>query len=228
MFKVSLPIVLQLALVATPAAAQTLSQPGLSTPGRASLAELQGGPASWHARVLTALGGAVVGAGVGFFTSQVFTGDWDEDPGRYQVDRSLWAAVGGSVGFVVGFTVPLAGTGRAAPTRTPGLRGGRFALTAVEMDGKGLKTAYEAVEVLRPEWLITRGTHVLNEAPQERIEVYLDNIRLGGVQSLREVSAEIVGSMHFLDAGAASVRFGAGHSHGAILVVAKGGAPSHR
>ena len=45
----------------------------------------QGGPrgASWHARLFSALGGAALGAGVGYFSSQVFRGDWDEEPGRY-------------------------------------------------------------------------------------------------------------------------------------------------
>jgi hypothetical protein len=180
-------------------------------------------PAAWHSRLLSALGGAALGAGVGFFASQVFTGDWDEEPGR-EVDRPVWAAVGGSIGFALGFTVPLPGRGRApAPAPLRGLRGGRAAITADEMRGRGVRNALDAVQLLRPEWLSDRGYHVIGEEADERIRVYLDDVRLGGVPALRDVSIERIESLHFLDAGAATARWGAGHSHGAILIIAAGG-----
>lgn len=173
-------------------------------------------------RVLTALGAGALGAGIGFFASQVIRGDWEDTGG---VDRPVWAAVGGSIGFAVGFSFPLAGQG-ARPDPSRDLPGGRFVIREEQIRGTGVKTAGEAVELLRPEWLRVRGTHVLGEdADDETIQVYLDNVHLGGLRFLDDIPANTVRSIHFLDAAAATLRFGAGHSHGVIFIVAKGGLP---
>lgn len=180
-------------------------------------------PAAWRSRLLTALGGAALGAGAGFFASQVFMGDWDEEPG-HEVDRPVWAAVGGSIGFALGFTVPLPGRGQSpAPAPMRGLRNGRSAITPDELRGQSVTNAFDAVQLLRPEWLTERGFHVIGEEADDRIQVYLDDVRLGGVRFLRDVSIERIQSIHLLDAGAATARWGAGHSHGAILIIAAGG-----
>jgi hypothetical protein len=187
----------------------------------AALTPVQGKNTAWYSRVLSALGGAAIGAGVGFFASQVFTGDWEEAPGR-EVDRPAWAAVGGSIGFAVGFSFPVGGRGRQ-PQLARGLRGGRYQLNPDEWRSRsGINNALEAVRLYRPEWLNERGVHILT-APDEGVVVYLDDVRLGSVDTLRDLNIQIVRSMHYLDAGAATSRWGAGHSHGVILVVANGG-----
>lgn len=178
---------------------------------------------SWPGRVLTALGGAALGAGVGFFASQVVRGDWDDASGG--VDRPVWTAVGGSIGFALGFSLPVGGRGvRPDPSRR--LPGGRSVIRADEFRGTGVKTAAEVVELLRPEWLRQRGTHVLGESPDQTIQVYFDDVHLGGLRFLGDVSASTVRSIHFFDAAAATLRWGAGHSHGVIFIVAEGGLPS--
>lgn len=177
----------------------------------------------WYSRLLSAVGGAALGAGMGFFASQVFTGDWEERPGM-EVDRPTWAAVGGSIGFAVGLSFPIGGRGvEPQPSLGPGIRGGRFTIRGEELEGTGVAHAYEAVRLLRPEWLIGRGPHVLGESPDETIDVYLDDVRLGGVRFLRDIPAQTIASIHFLDAAGATFRWGAGHSHGVILVIARGG-----
>jgi hypothetical protein len=178
--------------------------------------------AAWHMRVLTAISGAAVGAGIGFFSSQIFRGDWDEVPGRDEVDRSAWAAVGGSFGFAIGFSFPIAGRGRSPD---PGMRlpGGRFQIRAADFESQGVNSADDIVRLVRPEWLIERGVNIIGEAPGQGLEVYLDDVRLGTARTLRDVSADIVQSMHFFDPGAATFRFGAGHSHGVILIIARNG-----
>lgn len=177
---------------------------------------------SLHTRLLTALAGGAVGAGLGFFASQVFTSDWDTDT-EHDVDRRPWAAVGGSIGFAVGFSFPLSGRGGSAPPVRAAPRGGPPPITADEMDGTGVRTAYEAVELLRPDWLIPRGSHTFREVATQRIRAYLDDVELGGVEALREVNAHDIASIHFLDTAAATYRWGAGHSHGAILVLTEDG-----
>jgi hypothetical protein len=176
----------------------------------------------WYHRVLSAMGGAAIGAGVGFFASQVVHGDWDDRPGASTVARPVWAAVGGSLGFAFGLSFPVGGRGvKAEPTA--GLPGGRKALNASELTRTGVNNAYEAIRLRRPEWLIERGTHIIGESPNETIEVYVDDVRLGGIDTLREVDANTIHSMHFFDAGAATLRWGSGHSHGVILVIVEGG-----
>jgi hypothetical protein len=84
-------------------------------------------------------------------------------------------------------------------------------------------TAYDAVRLLRPEWLRGRGVHIIGESAEETIVVMLDQVRLGGIGTLREVSIQMVRSVEFVDPGPATVRWGAGHSHGVILITAEGG-----
>lgn len=180
---------------------------------------------SLSARLITALAGGAVGAGLGFFASQVLTSDWDADPDDKGVDRRPWAAVGGSIGFAVGFSFPL--TGRRASSRpVRSAPAGRPTITAEELDGTGASTAYETVELLRPEWLTARGFHSIGEDADQRILAYVDDIRLGAVEALTEVNAQDVHSIHFLDPAASTYRWGAGHSHGAILVLTKAAGPS--
>lgn len=174
----------------------------------------------WHGRILTALSGAALGAGVGFFASQVVRGDWDERG----VDRPAWAAVGGSLGFAIGFSFPVAGRAQR-PDVSRTLPRGRFVIGADELERTGVKTAAEAVQLLRPEWLRERGTHILGEGPNETIQVYLDDVRLGGLRFLSDVGASTIRSIHLFDAAAATLRWGAGHSHGVILIIAEGGLP---
>ncbi len=176
---------------------------------------------TWASRLLTALAGGTLGAGVGFFASQVITGDWEEEPGTKEIDRQAWAAVGGSVGFAFGLTFPL--PGRRASRPAPALAGRRSPITANELQGKGVNNAFEAVQLLRPDWLNDRGFHVIGERPDERIAVYLDGSRVGGTATLREVPTTSIDSIHFLDPAAATFRFGAGHSHGVILIIGRGG-----
>jgi hypothetical protein len=193
------------------------------------------------ARLLTAAGAAAIGAGLGFFASQVARGDWDEGPGGSRVDRGLWAAVGGGLGFAVGLRFPLGGAGAPSVPRNV-LPQGRFRLGADEIRDAGVPTAYEAIKLLRPEWLTLRGTQVWRQAapgttgsdparaaPTDMapldgnpLPVYLDDQPLGSIDALTTVTAEHVGAIYFLDASQATVRWGAGHGRGAILVVTAG------
>jgi hypothetical protein len=76
---------------------------------------------------------------------------------------------------------------------------------------------------LRPEWLIERGVNIIGAPLGEGRLVYLDEVKLGGVRFLKDVSAQTIRSMHFFDAAAATYRWGAGHNHGVILIIAEGG-----
>jgi len=190
-------------------------------------------------RIVTGIGGALLGAGLGFFASQVVQGDWQDPTSPDPINRGLWAAIGGAVGFTVGVRFPVGGTGSFG---RPGLPGGREHLGIEELEGLGFSNAFEAVETLRPEWLIVRGnrslvasvdpvtvegtgagvtssgsTSLISEA--ETIQVYLDGSNLGGLERLNNVNVLLIKDMYFLDAGRATARFGRSNPHGAILVI---------
>lgn len=176
--------------------------------------------ASFPGRILSALGGAAIGAGVGFFASQVVQGDWDDGRGR-AIDRSAWAAIGGSIGLAMGFSFPL-GPSRPARAEDAEIRD-RKVLRPDEWANTGVTTAWDIVNLLRPEWLRGRGVHIIGESADETIVIMLDGVRLGGISTLREVNVNMIRAIEFIDPGPATVRWGAGHSHGVILITAAGG-----
>lgn len=173
---------------------------------------------TWRHRVLTALGGAVLGAGIGFFASQVARGDWDEGPRQGTINRPAWAAVGGSLGFAAGFSFPLTefGVPGGGSGRSPS---GRQVILAEEIHEAVITNALEAVRTLRPEWLVQRGQESFNDPTSDAIRFYMDGVPIGAIESLRSVSADMIVEIRFFDATRATARFGTGHTHGAIEVI---------
>lgn len=79
-------------------------------------------------------------------------------------------------------------------------------------------TAYEVVDLVRPQYLMSR----LDLAPNAEREVYLNGIKLGGVGELRLIPAREVKEIRFLRAIDLSA-YGVSGSRGALLVVTKAG-----
>ncbi len=95
-------------------------------------------------------------------------------------------------------------------------RGSRTAAITQEMAREsGAANVYEAVQSLRPTWLRIRGGG--SNASQD-IVVYLDNTRLGGSETLRQISISSIAAVEFVDPSAAQFRWGSGHINGVILV----------
>jgi len=186
---------------------------------------------SWFSKVGTAVGAALIGAGVGFFASQVALGDWDQQDGHGRINRAAWAGVGGALGFTLGFEFPIGGRAGAfgasqlAPSSGPGLAlpSGRLRITAQEIAGSGAVTAYDVVKNLRSEWLLQRQAHTWAEIVNGAdIPVYLNSQLLGGLDALSTVSAQDVQAIYRFNPSQATIRWGAGHENGAIMVVTKG------
>jgi len=89
-------------------------------------------------------------------------------------------------------------------------------LTKEQIAENHFNTAYDAVEALRSNWLRARGTDSF-QTPSE-VLVYLDNTRLGGTDTLREIAANTIYYMRFYDGVAATGRWGIGHAAGVIYV----------
>lgn len=94
-------------------------------------------------------------------------------------------------------------------------------ITVEEIAAQRSSNAYELVQSLRPGWLRTRGTVSITQSTG--IAVYLDNIQLGGIDSLRSISMSGIHSLRFIDAGSATQRWGTGHPHGAIQLISASG-----
>jgi len=107
-------------------------------------------------------------------------------------------------------------TGGAGATE----RGDPDIITREEIDqSPGSRTAYELIQRLRPQWLITRGiANVRQGSGAEDIVVYMDNARMGYREALRSIPLGSVRYLEFFDARRATQRWGGGHIHGAILI----------
>ena len=91
----------------------------------------------------------------------------------------------------------------------------RNLITADELSGLTVSSAYEAVRRLRPAWLQARGRSPLPV-------IYRDNARWGSdPRSLENIRIDAVRQMRFLSASDATTRYGTGFAGGVILVVTR-------
>jgi hypothetical protein len=173
---------------------------------------------TWTSRLVTGMVTAVLGAGVGYFASQVATSDWDETRGRSSANRTRWAALGGAGGFALGFSIPGFGRAPGAGSGSP-LGQDRFIIMGSEIREASVGNAMEAVRLFHPEWLVLRGQEDFYDPEGDNIRVYLDEIRIGGIDDLAGIDANTIDYIRFFDSQRATARWGTGHPHGAIQIV---------
>ena len=91
-------------------------------------------------------------------------------------------------------------------------------LTAANFDDVKGGTLYDAVQQLRPEWIVrTRPTAVLAQTP---VIIYMDGARYGaGIDGLRTLALSAIATVRFFPPMEATARFGPGHPLGAIEVI---------
>jgi hypothetical protein len=82
----------------------------------------------------------------------------------------------------------------------------------------GSRTMFEALTSLRPDWFRTNPSALLQNRETD-ISVYMDRTKLGGSESLREISVNGVREVRHYSATEAEARFGPGNLHGAIEIV---------
>ncbi len=105
-------------------------------------------------------------------------------------------------------------------SNAPSARRNRDLILMDEIQRASAGNAFDLVQTLRPNWLHMRGEHSISDGSQgiDVLIVYLDNARLGGAQTLRQIPVQTLTSIQFFDAKAATYKWGNGHTHGAILV----------
>jgi len=92
----------------------------------------------------------------------------------------------------------------------------RSVITHDQLAAHKFTNAYEAVEALHSNWLITKGADSFSTPGAVR--VYLDNTNLGGVDKLRDITMEAVQFIRYFDGVTATARWGLDHGNGVILV----------
>jgi hypothetical protein len=102
----------------------------------------------------------------------------------------------------------------------PGERTGpRNLITGQELSSAASADLYLAVQSLRPQWLRQMSRQSIYQ--NEQIWVYMDGLRLGGVDQLKQILPAIVESVQFLTGLEATQRWGLDHGHGAIVVTSR-------
>jgi hypothetical protein len=90
-------------------------------------------------------------------------------------------------------------------------------ITAVEISRTNYSNLYDVVQALRTRWLLSRGPDTIL-GKQGEVQVHLDDVRLGGVQSLRNLSPVGVAYIQWFDPISAAQKWGLGYGQGAIYV----------
>ena len=118
--------------------------------------------------------------------------------------------------LMIAVTACSAGTGAKSSAPTD-----RSLLTREEIQRSGANEAFTAVQTLRPQWLVKRGTTSFNQ--NESIKIYLDGSLMGGPEHLRQISANSIDSIRHMNGLDATQRYGLDHGQGALLVFTKKG-----
>ncbi len=97
--------------------------------------------------------------------------------------------------------------------QSPSARRSADVITSAELANSSAKEAFEAIDLLRPQWFRKRGGAAF--------AVYVNNIRLDIVESLRSIPTAQVEEIRYLNPNAATTFFGTGHMGGAIVIKTK-------
>lgn len=111
----------------------------------------------------------------------------------------------------------LAGCAGAAAERSP--RPDRNLLTAEEMQSRPYSSLHHAVAALRANWVRERPPSDHRGVAPERAQVFLDGLRVGDVEYLRQLQVGDVESVRYLSITEAATRFGHQADAGPILLI---------
>ncbi len=101
--------------------------------------------------------------------------------------------------------------------------GGSLVITEAEIAyEKDISNAYEAIQRLRPAMLRKRMGARTPDGASADIEIWVDGRHVGQLESLNSIQAEQIKEIRFLSASDATLRFGTGHTEGAIVITSKG------
>jgi hypothetical protein len=94
-------------------------------------------------------------------------------------------------------------------------------ITAEELSASSSQMVYEALELLRPSWMSSRGVISATNSEEARANVYQNGVRVGDLEYLRQVYVVDVAELRYWPPGEASARFGMGNPRGVIEIILK-------
>jgi hypothetical protein len=123
----------------------------------------------------------------------------------------------------------------AAPGSPASKKSDPDVVTLAEIQSQPFRDGYDIVQRLRPTWFTRKsglatarrmGTSPSSSAAGAGLLVYVNNARLGGVDALRQLNADSIASLEFLDAAKATATLpgiGSTAITGAIVVQLRSG-----
>ena len=115
--------------------------------------------------------------------------------------------------------IVIASTGCGSAGSSTRSRTDRSVITQEQIAQHHFTNAYEAVEALHSNWLITKVTDSFTAVSQ--IRVYVNATFFGGVETLRTINPNTIRSIQHFDGVAATARWGLDHGQGVILVTTR-------
>ena len=100
-------------------------------------------------------------------------------------------------------------------------RGSRNVLTEADLMKSTARDALQAIQLLRPDWLRSRGSAASISGGVSEVVVYLNGQRFGGPEALSQFQPTALKEARYMSASEATNRFGTGHNSGAILLRTK-------
>jgi hypothetical protein len=93
------------------------------------------------------------------------------------------------------------------------------AIDQLEIRRSGARNAHEAIVRLRPRLLMSQR----DRASTVAVQVYMDGVRLGSIEALKEIPSSAVGQIRWLDGREATIWFGTGNGVGAWVITSRVG-----
>jgi hypothetical protein len=97
----------------------------------------------------------------------------------------------------------------------------RNTIMAEEIDPAANATAWDVVERLRPHFLQRRGASSITQRDADTPVVYVDGLRRGDLNELRQVPASVIARIDYVSAVNATTRWGTNHPAGVIAIQTK-------
>lgn len=123
--------------------------------------------------------------------------------------------------LVLGLTVAVACATTPRARDGAEFPGARELITSRELDASQATDLGEAIRLLRPTWLRGRGPQSIRASVPSLPAVYVDGIRMGDADWLRNIPTASAAEVRFISAADATTRWGNGHASGVILVITR-------
>lgn len=91
-------------------------------------------------------------------------------------------------------------------------------ITREEIEASRADNVYELLQQVRPRFLRSRGVHSMSDPSAGYPVVYINDVRHGGLQTLRSILVRQVEEVRYISASDATTRWGTGHTAGVIQV----------